>query len=295
MLNLLIVSLIWAFSFGLIKGNLSGIDSNFVSFARMLISLVCFAPFVRIRGVGPRLGLRLALTGVVQYGIMYITYIYSFRFLQAYEVALFTILTPLYVTAINDALRGRFSKLNLLTALLAVVGAWIVRGGGGIQDGVLQGFLMMQVSNLCFAFGQVYYRRLLADRPAGLRDVHLFGYLYLGAVAATALATTLFGGWGAAGALTTNQALTLLYLGAVASGLGFFLWNVGARQASAGALAVFNNLKIPLAIAVSLLLFGEQANIPNLLWGGLVVTGALALNEVLRHRDERGAASSEKI
>jgi drug/metabolite transporter (DMT)-like permease len=289
-LNLLVVSLIWAFSFGLIKGNLTGVDSNFVSFARLLISLVCFAPFLRRRGVGLRLGLRLALTGALQYGVMYITYIYSFRFLQAYEVALFTIFTPLYVTAINDALRGRFSRLNLLTAALAVVGAWIVRGGGAIQGGVLQGFLMMQVSNLCFAFGQVYYRRLLADRPAGLRDAHLFGFLYLGAAAVTALATTIFGGWGAIGMLTLSQALTLLYLGAIASGLGFFLWNVGARQASAGALAVFNNLKIPLAIAVSLLFFGEQANTINLLLGGLVVAGALLLNERLRLRGEREAA-----
>ena len=90
--------------------------------------------------------------------------------------------------------------------------------------------------------------------------------------------------------LTLSQALTLLYLGAIASGLGFFLWNVGARQASAGAQAVFNNLKIPLAIAVSLLFFGEQANTINLLLGGLVVAGALLLNERLRLRGEREAA-----
>ena len=291
MLNLLIVSFIWAFSFGLIKGNLTGIDSNFVSFARLFISLACFVPFIRTGEISRRLKLRLALTGALQYGVMYITYIYSFRFLQAYEVALFTIFTPLYVTAINDVLRGRFSRLNLLTAALAVVGAWIVRGGGAIESGVLQGFLIMQVSNLCFAFGQVYYRRLLADRLAGLRDAHLFGFLYLGAAAVTALATTIFGGWGAIGALTTSQLLTLFYLGAVASGLGFFLWNVGARQTSAGALAIFNNLKIPLAIAVSLLFFGEQANIVNLLLGGLVVAGALVLNERLRPSGERGAAA----
>jgi drug/metabolite transporter (DMT)-like permease len=292
MLNLLIVSLLWAFSFGLIKGNLAGVDSNFVSFARMLVSLAVFAPFLRPRGVGMRLRLKLALTGALQYGVMYLTYIYSYRFLQAYEVALFTILTPLYVTAVNDALRGRFSGLNLLTAVLAVVGAWIVKGGGMVERGVMQGFLILQVSNLCFAFGQVYYRRLLAGRPAGLQDAHLFGLLYLGAVGVTALATTVFGGWGAAAELTTPQLLTLLYLGAAASGLGFFLWNVGARQASAGALAVFNNLKIPLAIAVSLLFFGEQTHIPSLLLGGLVVTAALALNEGMRLRGRPAAAGA---
>jgi len=73
--------------------------------------------------------------------------------------------------------------------------------------------------------------------------------------------------------------LTLVYLGAVASGLGFFLWNVGARKVNGGTLAVFNDLKIPLAVAVSLIFFGEKASLPHLLIGGTVVVAALLLNE----------------
>jgi len=42
MIYLLLVSIAWAFSFGLIKGNLAGVDSNFVSFARMAFSLLVF-------------------------------------------------------------------------------------------------------------------------------------------------------------------------------------------------------------------------------------------------------------
>jgi hypothetical protein len=42
MIWLLLVSLAWAFSFGLIKGNLTGVDSNFVAFARMALSLLSF-------------------------------------------------------------------------------------------------------------------------------------------------------------------------------------------------------------------------------------------------------------
>jgi drug/metabolite transporter (DMT)-like permease len=50
----------------------------------------------------------------------------------------------------------------------------------------------------------------------------------------------------------------LLYLGLIASGLGFFLWNRGATRVDAGTLAVMNNAKIPLAVACSLLFFGES-------------------------------------
>ena len=44
---LFIVSLIWAFSFGLIKDRLAGLDANFVAAARLLISLLIFLPFLR--------------------------------------------------------------------------------------------------------------------------------------------------------------------------------------------------------------------------------------------------------
>jgi len=42
MLWLLIVSFIWAFSFGLIKTQLTGLDSALVSFIRLLISFFVF-------------------------------------------------------------------------------------------------------------------------------------------------------------------------------------------------------------------------------------------------------------
>ena len=53
----------------------------------------------------------------------------------------------------------------------------------------------------------------------------------------------------------------MLYLGAIASGLAFFLWNLGATRVGTGTLAVLNNLKVPLTVAVSLLFFGEQADV----------------------------------
>ena len=81
-----------------------------------------------------------------------------------------------------------------------------------------------------------------------------------------------------------NQFLILLYLGTIASGLAFFLWNAGARRVDTGALSIFNNLKIPLAIAVSLLVFHEKTNIPRLLLGGGIVLAALILNEWMNSR-----------
>ncbi|MBA4375038.1 MAG: EamA family transporter [Anaerolinea sp.] len=277
MILLLLVSLAWAFSFGLIKGNLAGVDSNFVSFARMLISFLVFLPFIRFQNINRKLALKLALTGILQFGIMYIAYIASFKTLKAYEVALFTIFTPIYVTLIDDAIQKKFNPLYLLTAVLAVAGTWVIKRGDVLSPGILTGFLLVQVSNLCFAFGQVYYRRLMAKHEA-IKDKEVFGFLYLGAVVVTLAATLIFTPLSTI-ALTAKQIWTLVYLGVFASGICFFLWNIGSRKVNTGALAVFNDLKIPLAVAVSLLVFGEKTNLQALLIGGAIVVASLVLNE----------------
>jgi hypothetical protein len=54
---------------------------------------------------------------------------------------------------------------------------------------------------------------------------------------------------------------------------------------------VFIDLKIPLAVAVSLLVFGENASLPHLLLGGAVVVAALVLNEWGAKRGAVQAAS----
>jgi carboxylate/amino acid/amine transporter len=293
MIYLWIVSLLWAFSFGLIKGQLTGLDASFVAFARLLLAALAFLPFLRLRGVDRRLALRLALIGAVQYGLMYVTYIYSFRFLKAYEVALFTIFTPLYVTLINDAYRRRLNGFSLLATVLAVAGTAIVQQANLLSPDLTRGFLIVQISNLCFALGQVAYREVMRPHPQ-LKDGQIFGLLYLGGTLAAGLPALFTTPW-ATLTLLPNQMLTLLYLGVVASAVGFFLWNVGARKVNAGTLAIFNDLKIPLAVAVSLVFFGEQADLPRLLIGGMVVLLALALNEwnVRRRTPLRMVASTD--
>ncbi len=289
MLYLLLVSLIWAFSFGLIKDQLAGLDANFVAAARLVISLLVFLPFLRLRGVPRGLRLRLPLTGAVQYGLMYVAYLYAFRYLQAYEVALFTIFTPLYVTLTNDIYRRRLHGLSLLATLIAVAGTAVVKQADLLRPELLTGFLIVQASNLCFAFGQVYYKELLRN-SAGFSDLSVFGLLYLGGALTAGLPAVFTTPWGGF-RLDATQLLTLLYLGAVASGLGFFLWNVGARKVNAGTLAIFNDLKIPLAVAVSLIFFGEKADLSSLLAGGAIVLAALALNEWGARRAARSVSS----
>lgn len=216
--------------------------------------------------------------GAVQYGLMYITYNYSYEFLESYQVALFTIFTPIYVTLINDAYARRLQFFFLGTALMAVIGAAIIQYEYKSLDKTLTGFLLIQASNACFAFGQVEYRRI-RQQFSNLHNYQVYALLYLGALLVTAITTTITNGWADISALKTKHIFTMVYLGVIASGLGFFWWNKGAVLTQPGTLAVFNNIKIPLAVLVSLLIFQEQSILWRVLIGGGLMLLATTLSE----------------
>ena len=272
---LLLVSFVWAFSFGLIKGRLGGLDSSFISAVRLGLALLVFLPFFRPRGLSLRLTLTLVAIGAVQFGLMYLAYNESFKHLPAHEVALFTLTTPILVTLFADALDRTLQVRALLAALLAVAGAAVVAFKTNLVAGSLIGLGLVQLSNGAFAIGQVLYRRVRVSSPS-TNDRQVFALLYAGGLAVTLplmLARTDFGSL----ALNHGQVWTLLYLGVIASGLCFFWWNLGATRVSTGTLAVFNNAKVPLAVACSLLFFGESTNLPRLLIGGGLLIAAIAL------------------
>jgi drug/metabolite transporter (DMT)-like permease len=275
MMLLIIVSLVWAFSFGLIGSTLKPVHPNVVSFFRLTLAAACFAPFVR--RLPWKRALQFAGIGAIQFGVMYHAYNWSFQFLKGHEVALLTVTTPFFITALNDLQRRRFAPINAILATLAVLGALIVKAGGTVAQPPLTGVLLTQLSNLAFAFGQLAYRRLYADSARGTAagDSGVFFYCYAGAALVTAPLASLHLA-DAIARLTRGQIAALLYLGIIASGVSFFLWNRGARHTAAGALAVMNNLKIPLAVLVSFLIFGESAHVPRLIaGGGLVLAAAL--------------------
>ena len=140
MIYLLLVSFIWAFSFGLVKGNLNSVDSNFVAFCRLAIATLALLPWLRLKHLSKLFLMKLAFTGAIQYGIMYLLLFYAFHYLQAYEVALFTILTPLYVTIIQNLINRSFSYKALLLTLLAITGTIIIKYAELSSNNLISGF-----------------------------------------------------------------------------------------------------------------------------------------------------------
>lgn len=274
---LLVASLLWAFSFGLIKGELAGLSPVAVAAGRLVVAALIFLPLAG-RGVAqPRVRLAAALLGAVQFGLMYVLYVASFRWLAAWVVALMTIFTPLYVMLLVGGLAGRERLRNLAVVTLAVVGAGLVTVQGSRSGTVWPGILLLQGANLCFAVGQLRFGVL--KRRTGAPDAGLVAWMYVGAaavtVAALPVAATLgdnpFAGW------SVRALLVLLYLGALPTALGFYLWNRGAARTRPAFLAAANNLKVPLAVVVAWLVFGEEVARGRAFLGLVLLVGALLL------------------
>ncbi len=208
---------------------------------------------------------------------MYVFYLRAFAHLQAHEVALFTIFTPLYIALIDAALERRFQLAHALAATVSVIGTALLMTSAEVRPGLAAGFALVQLSNLCFALGQLAYKRVRASH-AGLRDRDIFGLLYIGAVLATGAFSLTATDW-MAFRPTAAQWGVLAYLGVLASGLGFFWWNLGSLRVNNGTLAAFNNAKVPLGVACSLVFFDESADLPRLAASLILLTAAVAIAE----------------
>ncbi|KFZ31681.1 membrane protein [Pseudidiomarina salinarum] len=276
------VTALWAASFSLIGEFLAGqVDGYIAVFIRMLLALALFLPLWRPRRLPAIRQLQLAGIGAVQIGIMYLLLYHAFLYLQVAEVLLFTIFTPLYITLIDDLI---FHRRHLplrwwLAAVLAVLGAAVIRFNQPSED-FITGFLLIQGANLCFAAGQVMYKRL----PLGTerQQLHVFALFFIGAALTTGIAMALFADFSMQPHGTLEWGI-LLWLGLGASGLGYLAWNIATKRVNTGQLATMNNMLIPAGLLVNFAFWGQQVD-----WLRLGLGAAILMLAVwLASRDRR--------
>jgi drug/metabolite transporter (DMT)-like permease len=270
MIWLILACLLWGPSFGLIPILMEtyGLDSYTLGVLRMTFALILFLPVFRPHKYVRKKRLMLTLLGGLQFGVMYLTLFLSYKFMKGYEVALVTIFTPLYVSILDHLLIRKNLRLrSVFCVLLAIFGAGLIRYAR-VETGsdFWIGFGIMQICNLSFALGQVLYRKLM-NKTQRLEDMHVYGWLYTGALTVCIL------GWMILGdplpSLRHLQSLPLpawgiiLWLGLIPSGLAFFMFNHGALHVDPHTLAIFNNLKIPIALVIALLIFRQQSAIED--------------------------------
>ncbi|UTF60104.1 EamA family transporter [Gilvimarinus sp. DA14] len=266
---LCLVTVIWAFSFSLIGVYLSGhVDSYLAVLIRVSLALAIFLPFFRPAQVPPKTLLALTAIGALQVGVTYQFLYHAFSYISVAEVLLFTIFTPLWITLIDELIlrRQHLPFRWWVGSALAVAGAAIIRYED-ISADAITGFLLIQAANLCFAAGQVGYKRL--ELGSSRAQVQTFACFFLGATLVSGLGTLLFTDWSLV-PTTAIQWSVLIWLGLGASGFGYLAWAMASKRVNTGQLATMNNLLIPAGILVNVMFWSRDAE-----WGRLLIGGAV--------------------
>lgn len=273
MLLLVITTLLWAFSFSLIGEYLAGsVDSYFSALARVMLALLVFLPFLRTKGQSLTTLLLYMLSGAFQLGLVYLLIFRAYLYLTVAEFLLFTVLTPLYITLIYDLLHRRYPRWSYAaSALLAVLGAAIIRYDKLTGD-FWWGLVLVQLANISFALGLVGYKRLMELTP--MPQHNAFAWFYLGAVVVALPAWLIRGNWQQ---LPDSQLqwMVLIWLGVVASGLGYFMWNYGATQVDAGTVGIMNNMHVPAGLLVNFVIWQRHPHWTLFIMGSVLITAAL--------------------
>ena len=91
---------------------------------------------------------------------MYACYMKAYQYIpkKSHVVAIFSILTPVYVVLIHNLMKRTFLNRYIWVALLSVLGAASIKVKSVPDGDIWIGFGLMQVAGIAFAFGQVAYR-----------------------------------------------------------------------------------------------------------------------------------------
>ena len=261
---LLLASALWALAYGFNKQNLAGINPFLVASIYCVIAFLMFVPFLMRRPIKPKFCKKLLVIGAIEFGAMYAFFQCAFFYLDANEIALWMLTTPIFVVIIDDFLRKQITILPIIVAGLAIVLSFLLLDFVSVKSFSFEGILLIQACNLSFATGQIMFRQFCEKNS--LNDVSaMSAVLYLGGVIVCAVCSVLAANIYNYRAVSWSDIYSILIIGVVCCGLCNFLWNKGAVMVNVPVLAIMNNAQIPLAIIFSCVIFGETVSVSKLL------------------------------
>lgn len=273
MFYLIIATILWSLSFSLIGHYISSdINSWTLAFLRSTIACIFFARWIDFK-IPVSYIMRIIFIGALQIGVMYLLYLNAFKYTSVQKILLFTVTTPFYVSIISQIINQKLKLSAFFIVFLSVLGGLIIRiTVFDIND--LTGLFLVQLANICFALGQVLYKRL---KKVSIKTVSIFtdfAFFFIGATFVTFTALVI-SPYNYTQPASINQWLLILWLGGGASGIGYYFWNYGSTQVRVETLATMNNLVIPLGLFIEIAFFSGNYNYQSLVIGTVIIASSI--------------------
>ena len=274
--GLLLIALvvIWGLSIPLTKLGLTETGPLTLTALRYVVAVLCFVPVLAGRPVPPAGALlRMAGLGALGIGIGQVTQALGVERANASVATIISALIPLLVVVVAVLrLRQRVRRVHVLGLLLAILGVALVAGAGpaGTAGTGLAGEALVLVSAISIALSYVLLAELTARHGAAVVSAwsSLAGTVLLLPAAAWELAAA--PRWPGATGIAV-----VLYLGALVSAAGLWIWLYLLRVLPARIAAGAQYLQPLVGVGASALMFGDALGLPFALGTALVLGGVI--------------------
>ncbi len=277
-LSLILVAIIWALNFSIVKVSLREMDPHSFNALRFVFATALLWYVARKRGhtlkVEKEHFWKLVGIGIVGNLFYQLFFIIGVNYTYAANAAVMLGTIPIWVALLSQFFTDE--KLNLLKSLgvlFAFAGVTLIIMGGqdtlSFESDTFLGNIITLVAAICWATYTILSRKYLAiyspiQYSAFMSVVGLIALMIVGLPFLIKLDWSQISYIGYGG---------IFYSGALSIGLAYIIWNNGVKMIGAVRTAAYQNLVPVLGLVFGLVLLGEELSVLQYIGAGLVITG----------------------
>lgn len=286
-LSLIVVAIIWALNFSIVKVSLSEIDPFSFNVLRFIFATGLLWYFTRKRGYTLKVEkdhfwklVGIGLIGNLCYQLFFIIGI-NYTYAANAAVMLGTI--PIWVALLSQFFTDeKLTLYKALGVLFAFIGVALIIIGGeetiSFESETFLGNMITLTAALCWGIYTILSRKYLKIYSplqysafmslVGLMSLTLVGLPFLFKLDWGGISLIGFGG--------------ILYSGALSIGIAYIIWNNGVKRIGAVRTAAYQNLVPVLGLIFGLVLLGEELTVLQYIGAGSVITGIVLARKKTR-------------
>ncbi|MEX0724231.1 MAG: DMT family transporter [Gracilimonas sp.] len=277
-LSLILVAIIWALNFSIVKISLEEMDPYSFNAMRFIFATAMLSYVTHKRGYSLKVRKehfwKLVGIGIVGNVFYQLFFIIGVNYTYAANAAVMLGTIPIWVALLSqfftDEKLTLYKSIGVFFAFAGVT--FIIMGGEdtlSFESETFFGNIITLVAAVCWATFTILSRKYLRvysplQYSAFMSQVGLAGLLIIGLPFMVKLdwsGITIVGYGG------------ILYSGALSIGLAYIIWNNGVKKIGAVRTAAYQNLVPVLGLVFGLILLGEELTLLQYIGAGLVITG----------------------
>lgn len=274
-LSLVMTNILWGTSFAFIKLSMNELDPFTYTFVRTFIASLVLLPILIMKTIRRKLDIMSLMRGLLV-GVAYSTGLClqaaGTAYIDPSTSAFITGLSTIHVHLYSATVIGKYTKLDLLSLLIAILGLYVLtspKGGLGVGD------MLVFIATFAWAIQVI----LISRYGKSSMIEFLMGTFTAGLIfAPLSLRLGVY--------LSKETILYLVYLGVVCSIGATFFQVIGQRYISASTAALLFLLEPVFATVFSIIMSLEEISAHKIIGGGLIIASLYIATVIEMRRDK---------